>query len=196
MKITQITVSYGETQSLPEYSNFKPALTLTATLDADEGAAVAEAALWQLAKQAVHAQVDLALEANGKAAKYDPAPRYQIMRTYWDRYDRPRDEPEPPKIVIVLPNEIELKDRFDTHFVHAGYPESRSLRYAHALRMAEKEARDLGANLIDCSDGDLSRLSAALPISTTEEQANAAMDQLERDLEEESAYADDSEEDL
>ena len=189
MHITQITVSYGETQSLPEYSNVKPSLTLTATIDADDDPAVVEAQLWQLAKDSVHAQIDMALEANDRAAKYDPAPRYQIMRTYWDRYGQPRGAIEPPEIVVILPNELELKERLGQRLVHAGYPESRKLRYGHALRLARESARELGASLIDCADGELMRLAAALAPST-EAQANAAMDQIERDLEEESAYAD------
>jgi hypothetical protein len=48
VKITQITVSYGETQSLPEYSNVKPNVTLTATLDPTDSPEQAEAALWTI----------------------------------------------------------------------------------------------------------------------------------------------------
>ena len=162
MNITQITVSYGETQSLPEYSNVKPSPTLTAVLDEGDDPAVIEAQLWQLAKDSVHAQIDMALEANDRAAKYDPCPRYQVMRTYWDRYNRPKDEPEPPKIVVILPNELELKEHFGQRLVHAGYPESRKLRYGHALRVARESARELSASLIDCADGELMRLAAVL----------------------------------
>jgi hypothetical protein len=162
MHITQITVSYGETQSLPEYSNVKPSLTLTATIDTDDDPAVVESQLWQLAKDSVHAQIDNALEANDRAAKYDPAPRYQVMRTYWDRYGQPKDAVEPPKIVIILPNELEIKEQLGTRLVHAGYPESRKLRYHHALRVARESARELDASLIDCSDGELMRLAAVL----------------------------------
>ena len=183
MHITQITVSYGETQSLPEYSNVKPSLTLTATIDADDDPAVVEAQLWQLARDAVHAQIDNALEANDRAAKYDPALRYQIMRTYWDRYGQPRGAIEPPEIVVILPNELELKEYVGQRLVHAGYLESRKLRYHHALRLARDTARKLSATLIDCADGELMRLAAVLAPST-EAQANAAMDQIERDLEE------------
>lgn len=163
MKIIQITVSYGETQSLPEYSNVKPALTLTATLDEGENPNVAQAALWAEAKAAVHAQVDAALEANGKAAKYDPAPRYQVLMTYYDRYARPRPVAEPPKIVFILPNSVELERRGDLHFVSPSYLETRKLRYAHALRIATETALERGADLIDCSDGDVSKLMAVLP---------------------------------
>lgn len=163
MKITQVSVSYGETQSLPEYSNVKPALTLTATIDADDDAAVAEAALWQLAKQSVHAQIDTALEANDRPAKYDRCPRYQVMHTYWDRY-YDRAMPEPPKLVVILPSEIKLKTHNGVKLTHGGNVfDSRRLRLAHAERVAGALALDLGAAVIDCADGDLARLDAMLP---------------------------------
>lgn len=161
MKLTQITVSYGATQSLPEYSNVKPNLTLTATLDDGDDPEQIEAQLWDMAKVAVHEQVDQALEASDQAAKYDPAPRYQVMRTYWNSY-MTRGTPEPPKIVTILPNEVDPEKHFEAKLVHAGYRESRKLRYAHALRIASQSASELGAALIDCSDGDLTPLIEAL----------------------------------
>lgn len=163
MIITSITVSYGETQSLPEYSNVKPAVTLTAELDADDDAAAVEAALWEQAKQSVHAQIDSALELNGKPAKYDPCPRFQVVKTYHDRY-ADRGKPAPPKLVIILPDALEMeRELLGARLVHAGYPESRKLRYAHAMQIAT-EALDkyAGATLLDCADGDMSRLQQAL----------------------------------
>lgn len=167
MNITQITVSYGETQSLPEYSNVKPSITLTATVGDGEMPEDVERTLWKHAIAAVHAQIDTALEMNGKPAKYDPAPRYQIMRTFHDRY-ADRGKSAPPKIVVILPNELELeRDTLDHRLVHAGYGESRMLRYAHALRLAEKAAREYeNAAVINCADGDLSKLESALAVET------------------------------
>lgn len=186
MKITQVTVSYGETQSLPEYSNVKPSLTLTATLDEGDDPRGVELWLWEQAKNAVHAQIDTALEANGKAAKYDPCQRYQVMRTYWDRYNRPKDEAEPPKIVIIVPNELNMREQFGQRLVHAGYPESRNLRYHHAWEIAVKEAHELGAKLLDCSKGNIEPLVIALT-PTVQEQADAAMDAIEAEREGEAA---------
>lgn len=167
VNITQITVSYGETQSLPEYSNVKPSITLTATVGDGEMPEDVERSLWRHAIAAVHDQIDTALEANGKPAKYSTEPRYQIMRTYHDRYGN-KGKPEPPKIVVILPNELELdRDSLDHRLVHAGYGESRMLRYAHAMRLAEKAAREYeNAAVIDCADGDLSKLEAALAVET------------------------------
>lgn len=164
MHITQITVSYGETQSLPEYSNVKPNLSLTAVLDAGDSAEAVEQALWVLAKSAVHEQIDLALEANGKAAKYSPEPRYQVLKTARaDAFDRKAAHPS--KLVVILPDGVKPQsDDYGARLVSAVYGESRNLRYAHALRLAHEAAENYdGATMLDCSDGDLAPLAAALP---------------------------------
>lgn len=167
MKITQITVSYGETQSLPEYSNVKPNLTVTAVLDERDNPAAVEAMLWEQAKESVHAQIDAALEANDKAAKYSDEPRYQVMRTYWNQWDH-RGEEKPPQFVVILPNDVSLKGvAYDQKLVHFGPGESRKLRYAHALRNAQQVLADKDEDsytLLDCADGDLSRLAVALGV--------------------------------
>src|SRR5688572_23962743 len=104
VKLTTITVSYGETQSLPEYSNVKPQITLGATLDEGDDPAQAEAYLWQLAKDSVHAQIDLALEANGRPAKHSTEPRYQILQTRRNMWRKPDDAPDLPRIVGLSPH--------------------------------------------------------------------------------------------
>jgi len=177
MKLTQITVSYGVTQSLPSYSNTKPAITLTADLESGDDPAAVEAALWEHARQAVHAQVDLALEANDQAAKYSTEPRYQVMKTYWNEWDH-RGETKPPQYVIILPNEINpSRDAYAQRLVHANYSgESRRLRYTHALAVAQEIIRnaDDSPTLLDCSDGDLSRLEAALAVAVEAADAHTA----------------------
>jgi hypothetical protein len=166
MNITQITVSYGETASLPEYSNVKPAITLTATLDESDLFDTVEAILWAQAKRSVHDQVDLALEANDKPAKYSADPRYQVMSTYTDSYNR--DRPKLPKLIVLLPDSFDHRARYDKVLVHAIYPESRNMRYEHAMRVARRAASERDAELIDCADGDTSRLDAALATSNPE----------------------------
>ena len=165
MNITQITVSYGETQSLPEYSNVKPSLTLTAVLNDDEDVALIEAQLWAHAKEAVREQIDLALEGNGKAAKWSTEPRYQVMQTYWNQWDH-RGETEPPQYVIILPNNVNPdRDAYAQRLVHAGNSigDARKLRYSHALRIATEVVQERGYTLLDCSNGNLSRLESVLP---------------------------------
>jgi hypothetical protein len=161
MQITQITVSYGETQSLPEYSNVKPLLSITATLDEGEDVAIVEAQLWEHAKDAVHAQIDAALEANDKAAKYSTEPRYQVMRTY-QGYTA-HGKIDQPKIVVVFPTELHLDEQLDKRLGSVSYRETKNLRYSHAMRIATEYAHDQQCVLLDCADGDISRLEALLP---------------------------------
>jgi hypothetical protein len=164
MHITQITVSYGETQSLPEYSNVKPNVTLTATLDEGDSPEQAEAALWTLAKQSVHEQIDLALELNGKAAKYSAESRYQVMQTYWNEWDH-RGQTKPPQYVVILPNELSPgRDAYAQRLIHAGHStDARKLRYSHALQIAEDVMREhADYTLLDCASGDLTALNLAL----------------------------------
>lgn len=164
MHITQITVSYGETQSLPEYSNVKPSLTITATLDADDNPTLVEAELWLMAKQSIHAQIDLALEVNGRAAKYDPAPRYQVLETYWDQWSH-KGETKPPQYVVILPNEINPeRGAYAQKLIHAGNSigDARRLRYDHARRIAAEVMQERGYTLLDCSNGDLTAINLAI----------------------------------
>ena len=157
VNITQITVSYGETQSLPEYSNVKPAITLTAVLNDGDDLALVEGELWTQAKNAVREQIDLALEASNIPAKWSGEPRYQVLKTRTSSYYE-RGKIELPKLVTIIPNALKLDDRF----VGASWQDSRKLRYRHAQRIADETAAD-GYTIVDCSDGDLSRLMALLP---------------------------------
>lgn len=160
MKLTAITITYGETQSLPEYSNVKPAITLSATLDEADDPAEAEALLWQHAKESVHNQIDLALEANGKAAKYSTEPRFQVLRTYWNQWDH-RGETKPPQYVIIAPDELKLdRGAYSQRLI----VDSSKLRYAHARKVTSELMgdKDEGYTLLDCADGDFTQLNLAL----------------------------------
>lgn len=179
MKITEITVGYAAVQSLPEYSNVKPSLTLTATLDEGDDPAEAEALLWHHAKDAVHAQVDLALEANDRAAKYSTDPRYQVMKTYWNQWDH-RGETKPPQYVVILPNEINLeRGAYAQSLIHAAHTgDSRKLRYTHALVLARDVIADAddSPTLLDCGKGDLTLLNLALSAPESNPEAAPTAD--------------------
>lgn len=193
MNIIQITVSYGATQSLPEYSNIKPALTLTATIDEGESAEAVEAELWAFAKSHVHEQIDQALEASDKAARYSAEPRYQVMQTYWNQWDH-RGEEKPPQYVVILPNEITLnRDAYAQRLISAAHTgDSRKLRYAHALAIARGILGDIDEprTLLDCADGDLTPLNLALsaPDRTAPGETQDVASQLESTLESEHGY--------
>ena len=160
MNITQITVSYGETQSLPEYSNVKPSLTLTAVLNDGELAEEVETELWKMAKESVREQIDLALEANGRPAKYSSEPRYQVLRTYWNQWDH-RGETKPPQYVIIAPDGLKLdRGAYSQRLIG----DSSKLRYHHAQKVAAELLGDKeeGYTLLDCSNGDLTPLNLAI----------------------------------
>lgn len=164
MLITQVTVTYGETQSLPEYSNVKPSITLTAELATNDDPTEVEHQLWEWARTSVREQIDSALESNGRAAKYSAEPRYQVLRTYHDRYGN-RGALPPPALVVILPNDAPIdRDALGVSLTHTNAEgEARKLRLAYAQRVAARAAAEHGAVVIDCSDGDLSKLAAALP---------------------------------
>lgn len=137
--------------------------TRTATLDEGDSPGEVEQLLWNQAKAAVHAQIDLALEANDRPAKHSTDPRYQVMATYSDSYLR-KDMPKLPQLIVLLPDSFDHREHYDKVLVHAVYPESRNMRYDHAMRVAFKAARERDADLIDCARGDLARLDAALAV--------------------------------
>jgi hypothetical protein len=160
MKLKEITVSYGATQSLPEYSNIKPSLTLTAAIEPEDDPTAVEFELWAWARDSVHAQIDLALEASGKAAKYSTEPRYQVLRTYWNQWDH-RGEEKPPQYVIIAPDELKLdRGAYSQRLI----VDSSKLRYAHAQKVASELLgdKDEGYTLLDCANGDLTPLNLAL----------------------------------
>lgn len=140
MKITQITVGYGETQSLPEYCNVKPSITLTAALDDGEDETAVRQQLMALARQAVHEEIDNALENAGHKVKYYQGPTYQVFYS-------PAME-----IYVVAPNETKQPRGWQSEWGAFG------MRLERAIAKAQEAATETGYAFVDCSDGDLSRL--------------------------------------
>lgn len=70
MKVTQITVSYSRTESLQDYCNVKPGITLTADVHEGENLDVVKAELFSFAKATIHAQVDTAREQADLSPKF------------------------------------------------------------------------------------------------------------------------------
>jgi hypothetical protein len=160
MKLTQITVSYGATQTLPEYSNCKSSITLTAELGPDDDRAAVESELWALARASVHEEIDCALEANDRPAKYDTAsPRFQVVKNVKTL--------GAPLVVVIAPNDAVLPEHI--RFLSANYAASHNLRIGHARRIAAETAENSNAAVIDCSDGDLTPILAMLLPKQTDE---------------------------
>lgn len=177
MNLTAITVSYGATQSLPEYSNVKPQITLSAELEPGEHAGDVAARLWELARAEVHEQIDRALEAGDQRAKYDPAPRYDVI-TPSQRAFRDRSWAEPEAVIVVVPT----KAAVDGYVVASHYPDLSGHRLGYALAWAADRAAEKGLRLIDCSDGDLSKIPP-VPWTTKREPVEADAEPAEPALE-------------
>ena len=79
MNITQVTVGWQQTQSLPSYSNIKPSLSLTAQLSDGDNVDLVIEQLRNQARGFVEAQIDDALEANEQPAKYSLDARYDVL---------------------------------------------------------------------------------------------------------------------
>lgn len=139
MKIKQVTFGLTLTQSLPAYCNIKPSFSLSAEIDEGEDFALVRAKLQKEVEEFLFEYVDQALESEGKAPRYYSGPTYQIAtdHTTW----------------VILPDTIRLPGSF-YHSVRGG--DSRGLRLENAL---EKAKRIAGKDkVIDCSDGNLSKL--------------------------------------
>jgi len=77
--ITQLTVSFKRTQSLPGYCNVSSGLTVTADVSADEDPLVVEQRLLGELEQSVDDWIDAALEQAGQPARFSTAPRYDLL---------------------------------------------------------------------------------------------------------------------
>lgn len=79
MPVREVTIEFALTQNLGDYTNVKPSVRLV--LDVPEGEAYAPDVLEELMAQAravVQAEVDAALEANDRPARYSNDPRYDV----------------------------------------------------------------------------------------------------------------------
>lgn len=166
MKRTQITVSFARTQSLGNYSNIKPSIVLGAELDEGDDAEAVKAQLLEEAQQFVYEAVDRALEDDGQAAKFSAEPRYRLAITaesvHVGRGWGDRNKATAPEgLLVLLPQAVNLDETEGRAWWGEPYGPSRKLRLSHARRAAAEVLGDRpGYRLIDCADGDLSRIPA------------------------------------
>lgn len=92
--ITQLTVSFKRTQSLPGYCNVSSGLTVTADVSADEDPLVVEQRLRSELEQSVDDWIDAALEQAGQPARFSTAPRYDLL--WWRSAELPIIAPHIP----------------------------------------------------------------------------------------------------
>ncbi len=151
MQINQLTIHYTRTQSLPSYSNVKPGVTITATLEPGEDVFECYNVLMNDARELVHGEIDDALEQAEQSPKFTEEP------LYWFAFNNVLEA------VVILPDSVEHSTlnkhaRNDpNHNWRADWYTSRTLqRHASVTANAEKEHPH--HVFIDCSDGDLSRI--------------------------------------
>jgi hypothetical protein len=80
MKIESITVSYARTQSLSNYSNVKPHISLTAVIEEDDDFEEVQRSLLAECKAVVEGEIDNALEFDGESPKFFDGPLFQALR--------------------------------------------------------------------------------------------------------------------
>lgn len=79
MNITQITVFFKRTQSLPGYCNVSSGINVTADLSADDDPGIVEQRLHSELEQSVNEWIDAALEEAGQPARHSTDPRYDLL---------------------------------------------------------------------------------------------------------------------
>lgn len=95
MNITQITVGWSETCSLPEYNNVKPSVSLTADIAPGEDPQATVNILLAECKRICREQVDEALESCGRQPRHYTGPRYSLITN------------RPSKLLAVVPYDFD-----------------------------------------------------------------------------------------
>jgi hypothetical protein len=157
VKITTITARYGRTQSLRDYCNARPEITLNAELEAGDDPDEAKAQLMTEARRLVEAECDDALERDDQPAKFDPAPRYTVIRSRIKRWYGSNEPTIEPPVIAVIPAGTPVPEGYAS--VKEG------VRVHHASRIAAAAAEEKGITqpIIYCPDGDLSALPVLPP---------------------------------
>ncbi|MEM7347999.1 MAG: hypothetical protein AAF485_27515 [Chloroflexota bacterium] len=139
MEITTVTVKIGMTWNLGDYSNVRPEVEMTATLDESEIPAEVAEALVMECKTLVHQQIDEALEDQGSPAEFSTDPRYKMIQGVDEK-----------KLIAIIPDEVEAPDGW--------FLRKSGHRITPTVRYVEKYENQEGYRIITCVDGDLSRL--------------------------------------
>ena len=150
MIIKEVSVTYEQTQSLSGYCNVRPGVRLTAEVGEEENPFICVEHLRHEAKKIVHAEIDEALMHDGQKPVYYSGPTFKVMQ---DRR---------AQVFVLLPNEFELSAAPE-HTLEYIYGIERKLPPDFALGLADDRLPD-GWLLIDCRDGDISRVPVQLKL--------------------------------
>ena len=161
MNIVKVSVTWGETQSLPEYCNVKPSITLEAELGKDDNPGETLALLLVKAQAIVREMVDDSLETARLPAKYSTDPRYKA-------FESPRR-----KCIVIVPQALSVVETLEKDFTSTfAIPDN--LRLEHLRRMIAHHRPNMA--VIDCSDCDLARIPP-LPEKQAELEDSSAEDE-------------------
>jgi hypothetical protein len=168
VKHTRITVRIGRTQSLENYSNVRPEIEIEGLLEAGDDPAACKAQLLAEARAFVEEVIDEALEREGRGAKFSPEPRFRLAITAEEIYTgngwtRRQKTTAPERLIALIPQAVALQQGDNPGRAWWGEPygASSKMRLTHARRAADEWlAGHEGYRLIDCADGDLSRIPA------------------------------------
>lgn len=157
MRITQISINFSETCNLGDYSNTKPAIELTAQLEATDDPVTVLQELIGLAKEHLHKEIDKELSIVGRELKYYKGPKFAAVAS--ERY----------KFYGVVPHKARVPN---------SYAYRKGILYEDALAAAQQEFRQDDYVFFDCADGNLEPLMAY--IQQCEEQFDRQLDERRR----------------
>ncbi|MCA9935975.1 MAG: hypothetical protein H6662_15705 [Ardenticatenaceae bacterium] len=145
MQIEKITVKFGMTQNLGNYTNCRPEIELQAIIDEHDDPAWEIAALREMAVEMVHKLVDDELEQAGEPPKYTKEPLYSVF------YAIKRG------IVVVSPAGAklpEISNWLENDAWSRQYDMPPQMRLSTAMEKAALLAREHDYTLLDCSAGN------------------------------------------
>jgi hypothetical protein len=168
MQRTRITVTYQRTHNLGNYSNVRPSITIEAIPDEGEDVEAIKAALMAEARAFIHDVIDEALEGEGQPAKFSDEPRYRLSYTTTELHvgdwGSRTKLTAPERLLVLTPAAInphkDGREAGRTWWSEPwGVPNKARLAAARQAAAEWLEEHE-GYHLIDCSDGDLSRIPA------------------------------------
>lgn len=125
IEITEVSAHYGETKSLPDYSNVKPGYSLKAVVKPGQDPEEVKAALAEQVRAWVWEDCDTALEREGRRAEFWTGPRYDALSVREDKY------------IAIVPHGVELPGLW----VKANRVEE-EWRYEALLKVVQREYKD------------------------------------------------------
>lgn len=170
MVITEVTVSWTETANLGNYSNVKPAISMTAQLAEDDDPRIVADKLLLDCRARVQELVDQALESVEDPARYSTDPRYDV----WIARIGPRS------VYVIAPS----GDRLDRHprlyRVTSRHRHHLAFRIAHQRATIVSDDDDAGDIVIDAADGDMVAVETKLSLLWAAEEARLAVESKRR----------------